>query len=245
MGAKDKTNYGGNGKVTRIKDSFQTPRYATELLEPFIPEHIKTIWECAAGEGRIARVLLNKYLVHCTEVNGNYPYYDFIKGGKLPFTYFTNTTMVVTNPPFSMKKEFYEACVDLELPFALLIPFDMSGWLVKAFMDGAQGIVPSRRIDYITPNILKNIAKKELWKNRPDLFTHVSSIKKVPEKEFDFLIDMFGKEYLYESVDDVPEELLQKHSSSDFHSFWLVGGLNLPQQMTFVDLSIKDKKRIL
>lgn len=39
------------------RDLFYTPKYAIDLLIPFIPKNITKIWECASGAGHIARVL--------------------------------------------------------------------------------------------------------------------------------------------------------------------------------------------
>src|SRR3972149_1185658 len=44
--------------VVQIRDSFETPAYAVDLLISFIPKDIEQIWECAAGSGRIVRHLL-------------------------------------------------------------------------------------------------------------------------------------------------------------------------------------------
>jgi len=49
-------------KIKYIKhgpnDEFYTPDEAIEMILPFIPEHVKTIWECTAiKESRIIEVL--------------------------------------------------------------------------------------------------------------------------------------------------------------------------------------------
>ncbi len=56
------------------RDLFQTPRYATELLIPFIPNTAKYIWECAAGERRIANVLEERgYEVLASDIRKDLP----------------------------------------------------------------------------------------------------------------------------------------------------------------------------
>lgn len=142
---KPKSQQKGNLDSVDGRDLFQTPNYATELLIPFMPKNVNVIWECACGEGKIVKVLLaNGYGVAATDLRfggfnfltQNYPeYYDAI----------------ITNPPFSLKRKFYEKCKEFGLPFALLIPADYSGWLIRAVQEGAEKIIPTRRIDYITP----------------------------------------------------------------------------------------------
>ena len=34
----------------------------------------------------------------------------------------------------------------------MLIPTDYCGWIIRAIQDGAEKIIPTRRIDYITPS---------------------------------------------------------------------------------------------
>jgi hypothetical protein len=43
--------------------------------------------------------------------------------------------------------------LELDVPFALLIPADYSGWMIQAVdFYGCIKIIPTRRIDYITPS---------------------------------------------------------------------------------------------
>jgi len=133
------------------RDSFQTPNYATDLLVPFLkkirssydkPSEF-TIWECASGNGRME----NRLHEHGFEVFGT----DLSTG----FNFLTDHTdlfdCIVTNPPYSLKKKFYDKCLEYEVPFALLIPADYSGWVIEALQNGAEKIIPTRRIDFITP----------------------------------------------------------------------------------------------
>jgi hypothetical protein len=144
MPNKPKLNY-----TPSSRDLFQTPNYATKLLIPYIPKNINTIWECACGKLKITDVLCKKYNTCSTDL----PMHDFLRD-PFPFDQRLDKTSlaIVTNPPYSLKKQFYERCREFQVPFALLIPFDMCGWLWNAFKhDGCQGIIPNRRINYITP----------------------------------------------------------------------------------------------
>lgn len=130
-------------KVYQDRDLFQTPNYAVDLLIPFIPKHIRTIWECASGEGKISRRLeYYGYEVVSTD----------LRTGTDFFLASTREDAIITNPPFSLKQRFYSKCMEYDVPFALLIPADYSGWIIKACQYGAEKIIPTRRIDYITPS---------------------------------------------------------------------------------------------
>jgi hypothetical protein len=150
MPTKPKTTQPEKPEEVQTRDFFQTPRYATKLLLPFIPKNIKNIWEPAAGYGAISNYLneLN-FNVLSTEINGKYEYFNFLNATQS----IVDNGMIVTNPPFSLKKKFYLKCKELNIPFALLIPADYSGWIINALrFDNAEKIIPTSRINYITPS---------------------------------------------------------------------------------------------
>lgn len=141
-----------NNKISG-RDHFQTPAYATEILIPFIPKKVHTIWECASGKGYMTEVLRNwGYEVVATDVNHKFKpnRIDFL--GERPKQIGLGTIdAIITNPPYSKKREFYEKCLEYEKPFALLIPADYCGWIIEALQYGCEKIIPTRRIDFITP----------------------------------------------------------------------------------------------
>jgi len=161
---KPKTNQAEVQNEAQGRDLFQTPSYATELLIPFISKDINVIWEPACGDGKIVqRLTENKYSVFPSDIRHSDGWidntvYNFIAGdetGTIPYpiwvSFQTQKVAIVTNPPFSLKRRFYEKCLEYKVPFALLIPADYSGWIIKAIQNGAEKIIPTRRIDYITP----------------------------------------------------------------------------------------------
>lgn len=144
------------------RDLFQTPYYATDLLLEFLPKGDFVVWEPACGEGKITNRLKHYYSMYSTDVRRT-PVCDDL------MNFITESPnnrlermldragwprrklMIVTNPPFSLKLKFYLKCREYGVPFALLVPADYSGWIIKAIQDGAEKIIPTRRIDYITP----------------------------------------------------------------------------------------------
>jgi hypothetical protein len=208
------------------RDTFQTPAYATQLILPYLPKGVG-IWECAAGQGKMSEILWQAgHHTWNTDIAFDPDWidevYDFIgKGSIRPEEWFRTMSLgcIVTNPPFSKKWMFYNVCKyywkTYGIPFALLIPADYSGWIIRAVNeDGCKKIIPVRRIDYITPNIVQRVNDGE------------------------------GTHYSY--MREIPINLLAEYSSSDFHSMWLAGGLDLGisgfRTELYLDLPIKVKK---
>jgi hypothetical protein len=143
------------------RDLFQTPNYAVDLIVPFLnalqAKKLFSVWECAAGNGKIVdRLTSYGFNVNASELNpkSKYTVANFLTDDapvNFPYPNHGNT-VIVTNPPFSLKKKFYLRCLEYKIPFALLIPADYSGWMIDALKNGAEKIVPSRRIDFITPS---------------------------------------------------------------------------------------------
>ena len=261
MPAKTKAQTAANPTERLGKDFFQTPRYATEIIMPFVPQGKNLIWEPAAGDGRMSQVIeawtrgwasvVSTDLIPNPEchING----FNFLGKALFPkelITLLKKDIVIVTNPPFSLKKEFYLRCLETGFPFALLIPSDWSGWLIEAFnSDGAEAIMPNRRVDFITPNVLRRIHEGEIWKKVKtcDEFLEYKSLAELKKKNpqlWGMKLGEFHDFMRFDNIDDVPNDLLSSYSSSDFHSMWLTWGFNLGKQFTFVDLSIDDKKRI-
>lgn len=154
----------GKAKKTKLqqpqqftnRDMFQTPNYATKLLIPFIPKNITHIWEPAAGNLKITNALKESgYNVFSSDIRENLEgvtTFDFLNDSDRVDVYH-HPFSIITNPPFSLKKQFFEKCIYYNLPFALLIPADYSGWLIDAIdLYKCEKIIPTRRIDYITPS---------------------------------------------------------------------------------------------
>lgn len=164
MANKPKTNYTSEIGIVDSRDTFQTPRYATKLLLPYIP-NVEMIWECAANLGRMSDVFVNAgYSVFESDIieykTGTTNIVNFLTDLiPQPILFEENlyekrhNVCIVTNPPFSLKKQFAYRCLETGLPWALLIPFDMNGWICDLIENfGVQFILPNRRISYITPS---------------------------------------------------------------------------------------------
>jgi hypothetical protein len=233
------------------RNNFQTPIYALNLLLPYIPMNVKKIWECAAGQMRLSDKLFDSgYKVYSSD---KYPLRkdcyneDFLESQSLEKP-IGNIDCIITNPPFSLKFDFITKALEYDIPFAFLIPFDMCGFLHKKFSQGLQAIVPERRIDYLTPNIVERINIGEgLFAVNKKFRTKYKNLNDIEMCNDANILKCYedNKRNFKDLDDDIPYELLKKYSSSDFHSFWIVSKFNLKNQFTFVPLSPDDKRNIL
>lgn len=152
--SKKKQNQPQTPNEVQGRDLFQTPNYAVDLLIPYIPEGIELIWECACGYGKITNRLKERgFEVISTDINEeikDIAHWNFLDTEIN--SAFGGADCIITNPPFSLKIQFYYKCRELNVPFALLVPADYAIWNIEAvWLDGAEKIIPHRRIDFITP----------------------------------------------------------------------------------------------
>lgn len=239
MGTKTKQTQPETPYEIQGRDNFQTPKYAIELLLPYIPKSVKNILEPCAGMGKIVQVLKNKYNVFGRDINPNFEW------NKINFLTenedYSKFDALITNPPFSVKYKMIQKAIEINIPFGFLIPFDMCGYLVETIDTyNCKCLVPQRRVNFLTPNILINIykfqLKKHIEKQTNQKFKNYFSIPDGLKEEYkDFI-------HQYKSIDEVPQNILAKYSSSDFHSFWLTRYFDVPDRLTFCDLSLDQIK---
>ena len=144
---KPKRNY----KLSKI-DECQSPRYAVEpILSLLKTLHIKFIWECAAGDGNLARALLDSgFEVTSTDIKTGMDFLDC--------DFDPHVDAIVTNPPFSLKHLFVEKCMELRKPWFLLMPVEaIATWRVQKVLDYTtpgliKMIIPTKRINFKMPN---------------------------------------------------------------------------------------------
>ena len=125
--------------------NYMTPKHAWSAIQHFLPKD-KVIWEAFAGNGNSSQYLRELgFEVICKEE-------DFFESN--------HGDIIVTNPPFSLKKECLELFFKLDKPFIMLCPIDI---LVREYMnkyfDKLQFIVPKKRYNFYK----KNHKKSSSW----------------------------------------------------------------------------------
>ena len=118
-----------------IHDDYMTPKSAWEAVKDYIPAN-KIIWEAFYGNGDSG-----KYL---TELGFNVIHENI--------NFFANNKgdVVVSNPPFTLKKEVIERLVSLDKPFMLIMPSSTLNckYFRESLKDNIQIIIPPKRIQF-------------------------------------------------------------------------------------------------
>lgn len=100
-------------------DEQYTPRYGVEVLLPHI-QHLKgkIIW-CPFDKE-------DSEFVKVLSENGFIVTYSHISYGQDFFNYEPSKwDLIISNPPYKNKRAFWERCLDLGKPFALLLPLNI------------------------------------------------------------------------------------------------------------------------
>ncbi len=131
-------------------DDYMTPESAWINIKEYIPKN-KIIWEAFYGDGNSGKYLekLGFNVIH----NQN----DFFKSAE--------GEIIVSNPPFSIKKKVLTRLKELDKPFILILPaYTITTQYIRELFkdDKLQIIIPRRRIHFD-----KKINGKtpENWKN--------------------------------------------------------------------------------
>ena len=118
-------------------DDYMTPKYAWEWVKDFIPRD-KQIWESFYGDGDSGNFLAELGFTVLHE----------------PIDFFTNNEgdVIVSNPPFSKKKDVLKRLKELGKPFIIICPSSMinTKYVKELFKDDKlQLIIPHKRINFI------------------------------------------------------------------------------------------------
>jgi len=118
-------------------DDYMTPKSAWENIQHLIPKD-KEIWECFYGDGKSGEYLqeLGFKVIH-----ENIDFFNNNKGD-----------IIISNPPFSKKKEVFTRLIELNKPFIMISSQQLI--FTKYFKNLMKGqnfqiIIPSRRIQFI------------------------------------------------------------------------------------------------
>jgi hypothetical protein len=93
-----------SGYERKPADLYETPYWVTEALQPYMVHH-KVVWEPAAGNGKMVRVLRDAgKTVISTDISTGQDFLSII-GAPGPAG---GPDAIVTNPPYTLAKEFIE-----------------------------------------------------------------------------------------------------------------------------------------
>ena len=131
-------------KIRGEYDELYTPSIAIEMLLPYIPNDIKTIWECTSiKESKIVKVLKdNGYNVITSHIKEGLDFMNYE-----PEQY----DMIITNPPYSLKNKFLIRAFELNKPFAFLLPITTLEGVERGKMfnnNKIQLLIPNKRFNF-------------------------------------------------------------------------------------------------
>lgn len=122
-------------KTFEVYDDYMTPKSAWESILPYIPSD-KIVWEAFYGNGMSGKYLkeLGLQVIH--------EHIDFFEHDL--------GDLVVSNPPFSLKKEVLTRLVALDKPFILLMPAAtiLTTYARELLGNSLQIIIPRKRIQF-------------------------------------------------------------------------------------------------
>jgi len=156
------------------REIYYAPESAFQTVEPFIKD-FKSLWDPASGPSE------NYPLKDYFESKGHRVICsDILMGKELDF--FTHKTkkrydMIVTTPPYSMRKEFIMRALELRKPFALLVPLNVleSKTIRDSFQqNGVSVIFPEKVVNFISPEDSRSV------KSLPYSVWVIAGIPKLP-----------------------------------------------------------------
>lgn len=132
-------------------NDFQTPPEAINPLIQFLDKDW-TIWECACGKGNLVKAFeeLDFKVFGSDVIPESSNCLDFLTQ-EPPSDY----DCIITNPPFSFKKEFLERVYQLKKPFAFLLPLTTFETATRQELFkkyGVEVILFDKRINFETPS---------------------------------------------------------------------------------------------
>ena len=121
-------------------DDYMTPPSAWKAIAPYIPKQ-KAIWEAFYGDGTSGDIL--KELGCENVIHEDIDFFLHDKGD-----------CVISNPPFTMKKEVFTRLKELNKPFIIICPSSMinTQYMRRLFAcedEPLQIIIPRKRIQFL------------------------------------------------------------------------------------------------
>lgn len=129
----------GKGINFKNDNEYETPKYIWEMLIPFIDKN-KTIYEpfyCSGLSGQYLKELGYDVIHEKVDFYTNYMKYEY--------------DIIVSNPPFSSKKNVFKKLKEIDKPFIMIVPVST---ITKQFFinnfkdDDITMLIPSKRLQF-------------------------------------------------------------------------------------------------
>ena len=131
---------------TGKNDECYTPAYAVQPILQYIPKDAKIWCPFDTEDSQFVQLISQTHSVEHSHINDGKDFFEYE-----PFHW----DVIVSNPPFTNKRAFFQRALDLGKPFALLMA---NTWLndrapMQLFEErGLQLLLLDRRTEFIQPN---------------------------------------------------------------------------------------------
>lgn len=122
-------------------DEYHTPKEIWENIKKFLPGKDTIVWEAFYGNGRSGISLIE---LGCTVIQSNVDFFDDNSN------IIEKCDMIVSNIPFSKKKEILLRLKDIDKPFIIIMPAStlFTQYLRDTFGNELQVIIPQKRMHF-------------------------------------------------------------------------------------------------
>jgi hypothetical protein len=123
-------------------DEYNTPKELWENIVNYLPGKDKVVWEAFYGNGKSGQILSD---LGCTVIQSNVDFFDDNSH------IIDKTDMIVTNVPFSKKKEILIKLKEIDKPFILIMPAAtmFTNYFKETFDENEiQIIIPAKRMHF-------------------------------------------------------------------------------------------------
>lgn len=130
-----------NWSQLHTDDEYNTPRELWENIKEYLPKKDKIVWEAFYGNGNSGTILSD---IGCTVLQSNVDFFDDNS------TIIDKTDVIVSNIPFSKKKEILKRLKEIDKPFIIIMPAStmFTDYLKDTFRDELQIIIPRKRMHF-------------------------------------------------------------------------------------------------
>lgn len=130
-----------NWSQLHTDDEYYTPKELWEAIKDYLPKKDTVVWEAFYGNGKSGNILSD---LGCTVIQSNTDFFD--DNSKI----IEKADMIISNIPFSKKKEILAKLKDIDKPFIIIMPAStiFTQYLRDTFGNQIQIIVPKQRMHF-------------------------------------------------------------------------------------------------
>lgn len=130
-----------NWSLLKNDDEYNTPKELWANIKAYLPNKDKIVWEAFYGNGKSGQILSE---LGCTVIQSNVDFFDNNSN------ILDKCDMIVSNIPFSKKKEILARLKEIGKPFIIIMPAStmFTQYLRDTFESDLQIIIPKKRMHF-------------------------------------------------------------------------------------------------